>query len=285
MEVFMFYKRIDIPVIYSKIETVHDDYQPFLECYIHKQTPEINRGCRRPAVIICPGGAYYFKSEREAEPVALRYLAYGMNTFILQYSVKPNKYPCAMLELAEAVRTVRAHSEEWDIDPQKIIICGFSAGGHVCASLGTKWDSMLLKKYFGEETAPASWKPDGMILCYPVITMGEYTHKESKENLIGDTSYTAEETSLENSISKHTVPAFVWHTFEDTAVPAENSLIFCMGLKKMGIPFELHIYEAGEHGLSLCDRETLDQAYQLQPDNENWLKMSVNWINRLGSRL
>ena len=131
----MFYKRIDIPVIYSKIETVHDDYQPFLECYIHKQTPEINRGCRRPAVIICPGGAYYFKSEREAEPVALRYLAYGMNTFILQYSVKPNKYPCAMLELAEAVRTVRAHSEEWDIDPQKIIICGFSAGGHVCHAL------------------------------------------------------------------------------------------------------------------------------------------------------
>ena len=83
---------------------------------------------------------------------------------------------------------------------------------------GNKVGQHASQKYFGEETAPASWKPDGMILCYPVITMGEYTHKESKENLIGDTSYTAEETSLENSISKHTVPAFVWHTFEDTAV-------------------------------------------------------------------
>lgn len=275
----MIYQRLNIQVDYQKLHCVHDTYQPYLDCYIHSKSPEINRGEKRIAMIVCPGGAYYFKSDREAEPVALRYLSYGFNCFVLQYSVAPSKYPCAMLELAEAVRLVRANAEEWDIDTNKIIICGFSAGGHLCASLGTKWSSSVLRSYYGDDYKKCH--PNGMILAYPVITMCEYAHADSRKNLLEGTVYTPEETSLERCVDEDTVPTFIWSSYEDTAVPCENSLLFVMALRKCHVPFELHIYEKGEHGISLGDKETLDQPYQIQPDDANWVEMSVNWVNRL----
>lgn len=273
----MVYNRVKIQIDYKKINGIQDGYAPYMDCYLHSKSPEINRGEKRTAIVICPGGAYYFKSDREAEPIALRYLSYGLQAFVLQYSVSPSRFPCAMLELAEAVRIVRRHAEEWDID--RIVICGFSAGGHLCASLGTMWSKDVIKQYFDKEYRQC--KPDGMILAYPVITMGEYTHEESRENLLKGTVYTAEDTSIEYCVSEDTIPAFVWSTFEDTAVPCENSLLFCQAMRRFHIPFELHIYEKGEHGIALADRETLNEPYQIQPDNANWVEMSVRWINRL----
>lgn len=274
----MIYNRIKLQIDYEKSRCIHDEYQPYMDCYLHSPSPEINRGEKRTAIIICPGGAYYFKSDREAEPIALRYLSWGLQAFVVQYSVSPSRYPCAMLELAEAVRIVREHAEEWDID--KIIVCGFSAGGHLCASLGTKWNSEIIQDYFGNTYGMC--RPDGMILAYPVLTMGKYTHEESRENLLKGTAYTPEEVSLENCVGQDTIPAFIWSTFEDTAVPCENSLHFCEAMRKYHISFELHIYEKGEHGIALADRETLNEPYQLQPDNVNWVEMSIHWIRRLG---
>ena len=120
-----------------------------------------------------------------------------------------------------------------------------------------------------------------MILAYPVITMGEFTHEESRDNLLRDTEYTPEEVSLEKCVDQDTIPAFVWSTFEDTAVPCENSLLLCEALRRYHIPFELHIYEKGEHGIALADQETLNEPYQIQPDNANWVEMSVHWTKRL----
>ncbi|MDO5424264.1 MAG: alpha/beta hydrolase [Eubacteriales bacterium] len=258
-----------------------EHYQPKLYAYVLDTSPEIPLKEKRPAVIICPGGGYHAKSDREAEPVALQYLAQNINAFVLQYSASPDPFPTAALELAEAVALVRAHAEEWFIDPEKIVILGFSAGGHLAGSLGTLWNRPVFHEAFGDSQ---DWKPNGMILCYPVITMGEFTHEGSRTNLLGENSSeeAREALSLEKQVSADTVPAFLWHTQEDDTVPVENSLFYAAALRKHGIPFELHIYERGGHGLSLCREMTSNLEEQNVPDNTGWMELSVKWIQRLG---
>lgn len=255
-------------------------YQPKLYTYLLDTTEEISLKRKRPAVIVCPGGAYAFKSAREAEPIAVQYLARNINAFVLQYSVAPNRFPTAVQELAQAVILVREHADDWFIDPDKIIVLGFSAGGHLAGSLGTLWNRPFFEEAFGFSKA---WKPNGMILCYPVITMGEFTHEESKRLLLGETAGKEqwESVSLEKQVSEDTVPAFLWHTQEDEAVPVENSLYYAAALRKKGIPFELHVYEKGVHGLSLCNEITSAVQEQIVPDNAGWLELSVKWIRRL----
>ncbi|MDY3919165.1 MAG: alpha/beta hydrolase [Candidatus Limivivens sp.] len=256
-------------------------YQPKLYAYLLDTSPEIPLKEKRPAVIVCPGGAYSFKSDREAEPIALQYLAQNMNAFVLQYSVSPNRFPTAVLELAQAVMLVREHAEEWFIDPEKILVLGFSAGGHLAGTLGTMWNRDFFAKALGDSKA---WRPDGMILCYPVISMGEFTHEESRTLLLGEDATEADwdALSLEKQVSTDTVPAFLWHTQEDDAVPVENSLFYAMALRKHQVPFELHIYEKGEHGLALCNEMTTAHESQNVPDNRGWVELSVKWIQRLG---
>ncbi|PHV70306.1 acetylesterase [Sporanaerobium hydrogeniformans] len=276
----MLYREIEMKVDYKKVQAIHDNYQPKLIAYLLESSKEIKLPRKRPAVIVCPGGAYRFKSDREGEPIAMRFLAAGMQAFVLQYSVAPSRYPSALLELAKAVAVVREHASEWDIDPNRIFVCGFSAGGHLCASLGTLWNEPFLKDSLGTEEK--MWKPNGMILCYPVITTGEYTHEESCQLLLGPeaTSEARKSLSLETRVTKETIPCFIWHTAEDTAVPVENALLLTMALRKHSVPFELHIYEIGEHGLALCDETTMDIPEQVQPDNANWIQLAIQWIRR-----
>ncbi|MDY3919166.1 MAG: alpha/beta hydrolase [Candidatus Limivivens sp.] len=258
----------------------NEHYQPKLYAYILDAPEEIPLRKKRPAVIICPGGAYAYKSPREGEPIALQYLAKNMNAFVLQYSVAPNRFPTAMLELAQAVMLVREHALEWSVDPEKIIIMGFSAGGHLAASLGTFWNREIFRETFGESKA---WKPDGMVLCYPVINMGEFANTDSRKMLLGEDAKEEDwdAVSLEKQVSTDTVPAFLWHTQEDDAVPVENSLLYAMALRKHQVPFELHIYERGGHGLALCNEMTSVYDVQIVPDNTGWMDLSVNWIRRL----
>ncbi len=280
----MFFFESEIAVAYQyKGESVESKTK--MSAYLIDTTSEISTIIKRPAVIICPGGGYAFRSRREAEPVALKYLACGIHAFILEYSVAPSKWPCAMLELAKAVQTVREHAQEWKVDADKIIISGFSAGGHLAASLGTLWNDSLIEESLGKSVINGKkmWKPDGMILCYPVITMGEYTHEGSKFNLLGE-GLTQEEydlLSLETRVTEDTVPAFFWHTEEDKAVPVENSLQYVMAMRKSGIPFEIHIYERGGHGLSLCNELTAHGDEQLVPDDAGWIDLAVRWLRRL----
>lgn len=256
-----------------------NDFCPVLRGYLQIASEKIVQSFQRPAVIVCPGGCYGYRSDREGDPVAMRFLAAGMHAFVLQYSVAPNLYPAAFLELAAAVSEIRANAEQWNVDPDKIIVCGFSAGGHLCASLGTDWKNPVLKECLPYREF--SWKPDGMILCYPAISMAEYGHEECRRNLMGDR---AEELSDRLSWQKHvtqdTVPAFIWATFEDEQVPVENSLLFAAALRGSQIPCELHLYEKGVHGLSLCDETSYTRPEQLVPDNAGWIDLAVRWIRR-----
>jgi acetyl esterase/lipase len=274
-----------IQVDYKKAGAIQDGYQPLLYTYLLDRSKEIPSQQKRPAVIICPGGGYTFKSDREAEPVAMRFLAAGINTFVLQYSVAPSRYPSAALELAASVKMVRDNADKWGIFPDRIFIAGFSAGGHLCATLGTLWDEPFFAQAFdvisGREK---SWRPDGMILCYPVITFGEFGHRGSRDNLLGPdaSKELAGKLSLETRVGPKTVPSFLWHTHEDNCVPVENSLLFAMALRKAKVPFEMHIYEKGGHGLSLCDETTSYNETQLMPDDADWIQLAIRWVKRDG---
>lgn len=276
----MLHECIPVQVDYKKANAEQDGYQPLLYTYVLDGSDSMPLMRERPAVIICPGGGYTFKSPREAEPIAMRFLAAGVHAFVLQYSVAPSRYPSAMLELAAAVKLVREKAGEWGIKPQCVYIAGFSAGGHLCASLGTLWKEPLLQESLGGDAA--LWRPDGMILCYPVITFGPYGHQGSKNSLLGDSASpeAAQALSLENRVDADTVPAFLWHTYEDGAVPVENALLFSAALRRVGVPFELHIYEKGCHGLSLCDETTAQSDAHLKPDDAGWMALAVRWVKR-----
>lgn len=268
-----------------------DPYQPTLYGYLLDQSPDLKDSDCRRAVIVCPGGSYVFTSDREADPVAMRFLAAGMHAFVLRYSVAPNQFPASLLELAEAVALVRDHAQEWNIDPQQIMICGFSAGGHLCASLGTLWkDPVIGNAMEGRISAgspqaggkEAPWRPNGMILSYPVISMTLFAHEESRQMLLGDQNCEelAEKLSLQNRVTEDTVPTFLWTTQEDELVPVENTLLFAAALQRHHVPLELHLYEKGIHGLSLCDVTTENTADQIVPDNTGWMDAAIRWLRR-----
>ena len=204
------------------------------------------------AVIICPGGGYGHLAQHEGEPVAQWLNTLGVAAFVLKYRLGPRyQQPAPLLDAQRAIRLVRANATKWNIDIERIGILGFSAGGHLAATAGTHYDA-------GNPSAAdpidrVSCKPSVMILLYPVITMREFTHAGSKKNLLGDNP-TPELVALysnEEHINKDTPPAFLVHTFTDTAVPLENSLAFAVALRKAKVPVELHLYERGAHGFGL----------------------------------
>lgn len=245
--------------------------------YLRNHTPDFGLQTPQPAVIICPGGGYEHVSSREGEPVALRLLAAAIPAFVLTYSVAPAKYPTALSQLAGAVAFVRSHSKEWQIDPDKIIVAGFSAGGHLAASLGTKWWREDLQALGFD---PQQIRPNGLLLSYPVITAGEHAHRGSFTALLGAAA--DEETllihSLERQVTKETPPTFIWHTVADQAVPVENTLLFMTALQKQAIPFEAHLFPEGQHGLSLADETTGNQQFASEPHVAGWFELAVSWI-------
>ncbi|MBR3844697.1 MAG: alpha/beta hydrolase, partial [Clostridia bacterium] len=188
---------------------------------------------KHPMVLLCPGGGYGPPSLREGEPLALAFLAMGCHVAVLSYSPAPARYPTQLIEAAYAMNYLRQHTEEWHIDPEKFIVAGCSAGGHLAANLGTAWQEEWLAK---EADAPSNEfiKPNGMILCYPVITGGEHRNIGSFEALLGEsnTPQEREKHSLETKVTKSTPPTILWHTCDDTVVPVENSLLFISALKK-----------------------------------------------------
>ena len=229
---------------------------------------------KRPLALVFPGGAYAWRSDREAEPVALRLLALGIQAAVVRYSVAPARYPQALEEAAEAVAYARAHAAEWFCNPHKIAVMGFSAGGHAAAQIGLKWHGMPQGR---------NSRPDAMILAYPVITSGEYAHRGSVENLLGeDYERLKDEVSLEKYVRDDTPPVFLWHTREDESVPPENSLMLAAALCRHGIAFELHIWQRGGHGMSLGS----DQVYpagdvNIHPECQEWIDMAARWLREL----
>lgn len=265
-------------MIYQVIPLKVNHQEVDLTTYVLDNSKEIDLNRRRPAIIICPGGGYEFLSEREAEPIAIKMLSYGFQAFVLNYSVKPNVYPQALEELASAVKLVRENAEKWHVHPDKIIVAGFSAGGHLAASLGVFWQQEFLKERLKDENT--KWQPNGLLLSYPVISSGEFGHQGSFEALLSQDYENAKETlSLEKKVTKHTPPTFLWHTLEDGLVPMENSLLFSQALRKQGVPFELHLFPNGGHGLGLATQETAAGGnYGIQEEVSVWPELFAKWV-------
>jgi acetyl esterase/lipase len=253
-----------------------------LDAYIPEHSPEISFIKNKKAVLVCPGGGYYFVSKREGEAVALAFAAQGFNAFVLTYEVAPAvRHPQPILDVSRAVCLIRENAEKWHTDPDKISVCGFSAGGHLAASLGVFWREAYIRDMLG--IPEGLNKPNSLILCYPVITSRiGLAHRGSFYNLLGEGREESvyKTMSLENFVSGDTPPAFLWHTFDDGAVPVENSLLFAQGLKKADIPFELHVFPQGAHGLSLCDERTSTGPEHLNPHAAQWFELCVAWLKK-----
>ena len=275
----MIYEKINLRDINDNLK----DSNAYISVYIPDNSEEININKKRKTIVLCPGGGYVGTSDREAEPVAFRFLSEGFNVVILRYSVAPNKFPKALLELSATVSYTRKMEESWNVDTDNIIVCGFSAGGHLVGSLGVFWDKEFITQSLKINTD--SIKPNGLILCYPVITSGEFANKDSFDNLLGKdaSKEEREKYTLDKLVSDKTPKTFLWHTFDDDVVPVENSLMFANALRGKNIPFELHIYPNGVHGLSLCDESTANKNNDnlINTHAESWFKLDIKWINSI----
>jgi len=209
------------------------------------------------AMVVLPGGGYGGLAAHEGKDYALWLNEQGITAFVLKYRLGPAGYrhPAMLHDAARAIRLVRSKAAEWKLDPKRIGIMGSSAGGHLASTLLTHFDSG--KSEAEDLIDRQSSRPDIGILCYAVITMGQFTHQGSKNNLLGKnpSPELVQELSNELHVTKDTPPCFLWHTFEDTAVPVENSLQFAAALRKAGVPFDLHVYQKGAHGLGLGSRD------------------------------
>lgn len=261
------------------------DEKANLVTYIRYNSKELNNG-PRPAMLVLPGGGYGFLSDREAEPIAVAFLAKGFNAFILNYSVNEmaaNYNP--VCEAALAIKHIRENAEKYNIDPHKIFVVGFSAGGHLACSAGTLWNCEKVREALGADAPEGIARPDGMILSYPVITAFEHCHPGSIYNVCGTNTPTDEQKkqfSLEYQVDSSTSPAFIWHTFEDTLVPVQNSLLLALALKKNNVPFELHVYPRGPHGLALANEDTFSGWNgMIQVPPQQWVDLAARWAKEL----
>ena len=269
-------------MIYEKISLYPDRPHITLSTYISEHSPEL-RNFKKKAVLVLPGGGYFMTSDREAEPVAKAFFAAGMDAFVLRYSVKEEAVGYApLLDAAMAMKYIRDHADAWNIDSDKIVVCGFSAGGHLAASLGTLWKLPIVSNTLNCDNLYV--RPNGMILGYPVITSGPKGHSGSILKLANteDRTPTKEELdrfSLEKHVNADTCPAFIWHTAEDSGVPVENALYMCEALAAHKIPFELHVFPYGAHGLSIATAEVAPNDEMIMPYVARWVEMAIRWID------
>lgn len=247
----------------------------YVECYIPSlftnADPVFNEQ-KWPAMVVCPGGGYGFVSDREAEPIALQFTAENYRVFVVRYSCAPACFPQQLREVAATMELIYENAESWNIDTKKISIIGFSAGGHLASQYSNRWNCPEVRALF-----PESKPVQAAVLSYPVITADErYSHAGSIEN------FKDANASCEKLVTAQTPPTFLWHTAEDGLVPVENSLIYAMALSAKKVPYELHIYPHGYHGLATADVVTnlaenltasIRRTDRWMDDVKSWLKM------------
>lgn len=226
-----------------------------LSCYLHGKSQELSNADVRPAILIFPGGGYFMCSDREAEPIALAYLAEGYQAFVLRYTVGQHvPFAPALEDAQEALAYIREHAAELDLDTDKVAVCGFSAGGHLAACMGT----MALPR------------PAAMVLGYPVILdeMGADIKKELP--------------NVPDFVDKTTSPAYLFTTCTDELVPVSNALALAAKLDQYHIPFEFHVFPCGGHGLSLARAHTSDgKSAMVEPRVQSWFRESCAFLTQL----
>jgi acetyl esterase/lipase len=283
----MIYETHKIIVPYEEAGLSGDDCEPTITVY-RTQVRENDIDSKRlyPAVLICPGGGYDYCSPREGEPVAVRFAAYGVVSFVLNYSVGRKPFPTALLEAGEAIAFIRRNSEKYRVDPNKITIMGFSAGGHLAASLCVHYESPNFEEILGYKNGEHI--PNAAVLCYPVITTGPLGHQGSIANLIDPTDdpemqeIVLSNITLENHVSHSTPPTFIWHNTQDETVSIFNSLRYIQMLAAYNVPFEAALYPGKAHGLSLADPLTSWREDQIQPNVAGWFDKALALIQKAG---
>jgi acetyl esterase/lipase len=225
-----------------------------------------------PAVVICPGGGYRnLASNHEGRQVASYFNSLGVAAFVLRYRLGPRyHHPIELGDAQRAIRTLRSHASQWQLNPSRIGIVGFSAGGHLAMSTSTIFDA-------GDPRAAdpidrAGSRPDFVVLGYPVVSMvAPWTHKGSKTNLLGEApdESLARKLSGELNVTKDTPPTFIFHTADDPAVPVENSVHYFIALRQAGVPAEMHVFEHGPHGVGLANDN---------PALSPWSTLLANWL-------
>ncbi len=260
-------------------------FVPNIRLYLHEDSTETDESGeklsekKRPFMLVVPGGGYCMVSPTEGYIVAKKFYDAGYQTAVITYTTnlpmtkpllkcdiknfKPEEAVSQpMKDLARAIRIIRNNSGEYGFDPERLAICGFSAGGHLCGCMATKYDTIIDSN---EELNKISCKPNAAILSYPVISSGEYAHQDSFRALLGIDAYDNPDYkelmkyySLEYSVTKDTVPCFLWQTDTDDLVPVENSHLFARALHEKKVPHALHIFPKGEHGLSVADQDWAD---------------------------
>lgn len=283
-----------------------------LTTYILQDSPELLAGKKRPAIIICPGGGYFNCSDREAEPVALKFASMGYHAFVLRYSTycegsgvfpdimngievnRNSQYPNAMREIGKSMLIIREHAEEWLVDTDRIAVCGFSAGAHNTAMYATHWQEDVISQYFKEEKE--KFRPAAVILGY---TLSDYIYmrdvmkdygpmdkaffKASIIAYLGKEDPSEEEldkVSPARHISEYTPPTFLWATSEDTLVPVQHTIRMSYALAEKKVPFEMHIFEKGPHGLALSTQASAESMSQIYPDAAKWADLACCWLEK-----
>lgn len=283
-----------------------------LTTYVVDNSGEMLRDAKRPAILICPGGAYINCSDREAEPVALRFAAMGYHAFVLRYSTfnegkqgfpdmsgeidcnERAQYPNQIREIAKSFLIIRKHSEEWFVDTEKIAICGFSAGAHNCAMYSSYWNAPVITEYFKE--SPNVFKPAAVILGYALtdyIFMKEYLEKSDQiqKSLFGFSNLSflgtkdpsdslLDVVSPSRHVTENTPPTFLWATAGDNLVPVQHTIRMAHALADKKIPFEMHIFEEGDHGLSLATQATSGSKKDINQEVAKWVELADAWMEK-----
>ncbi len=260
-------------------ELGEDSCDATLKTYLPDNLVEIGRDDEKhPCLLICPGGGYAFCSKREQEPIAFYFLPDGFNVFILEYSVAPHRYPTQLREVAAAMELIYKYADTWHCDTNRVAIMGFSAGGHLAAHYSNAYSCPEIRAVF-----PDSKPVQASILCYPVITADPtWAHLGSFDALLGKKDRTSEDIlkfSCNKLVTDSTPPAFLWHTSEDSCVPVMNSLLYAQALAVHKIPFELHVYPHGGHGLATSDARTLREVLPEHRYDHVWLECVRKWLS------
>ncbi len=278
-------------------EKIRINDNAFIETYLLRNSEEYNVGKKRSLVIICPGGGYAFTSDREAEVIALKFNSVGINAVVLWYTTgdKVKKIPeNALFETAWTVNYVREKADEWLIDTDNIGICGFSAGGHLALQMATRWNETDLADRL--QVNNEMLKVDFAILGYPMVFVKEIFPENdlgfanqlienpltSNQRYFGTDKPTDEDLehfNLLNHVDEETCPMFIWHTTEDVLVDVEHSLKLGQKLRNYEIPFEMHIFEKGEHGLALGDRTTARKKSHFNDHVKKWFDLCEGWLS------
>ena len=252
----------------------------YLAVYVPAGTSEVKPKLR-PAVLVVPGGGYAMCSDREAEPVAFCFLKAGYAAFVLRYTVNV-AYPVPLVEAAMAMAYLRENSAEYGVDPEHVGVIGFSAGGHLAGMLATLFDDGNIAQELGERAKLV--RPDAALLSYAVITtLPEHTHGGTAGTVSGGDPELRKALSIETRVTERSAPAFIWHTYEDGLVPVFNAVALAESYRKAGVPFELHIFEKGWHGLSVMSVETQDGALPEEiARNAVWVDLALGWLKARG---